>query len=79
MWTPERIETLTKMWSEGASAGQIARRIGDISRNAVIGKVHRLGLSGRAQRKDAGNLRTLRPRIKPPESYQARRSVITGS
>ena len=47
-WTDERIELLRKLWSEGLSASQIATRIGGgITRNAVIGKVHRLGLEGR--------------------------------
>jgi GcrA cell cycle regulator len=47
-WTDERVETLKKRWSEGASATQIAMEIGGgYTRNAVIGKVHRLGLSGR--------------------------------
>ncbi|MGI9379687.1 MAG: GcrA family cell cycle regulator [Methyloligellaceae bacterium] len=47
-WTDERVELLKKLWSEGLSASQIANRLGGVSRNAVIGKVHRLGLSGRA-------------------------------
>lgn len=47
-WTDERVELLKKLWSEGLSASQIAGRIGNVTRNAVIGKVHRLGLSGRA-------------------------------
>ncbi|MCB1513625.1 MAG: GcrA cell cycle regulator, partial [Hyphomicrobiaceae bacterium] len=40
-WTDERVELLKKLWSEGLSASQIASRIGGVSRNAVIGKVHR--------------------------------------
>lgn len=47
-WTDERVELLKKLWAEGLSASQIAGRIGSVTRNAVIGKVHRLGLSGRA-------------------------------
>ena len=47
-WTDERVETLKKMWSEGQSASQIAKELGGVTRNAVIGKVHRLGLSNRA-------------------------------
>ena len=47
-WTDERVELLKKLWGEGLSASQIAGRIGSVTRNAVIGKVHRLGLSGRA-------------------------------
>ena len=47
-WTDDRVEILTKLWGEGLSASQIARELGDVTRNAVIGKVHRLGLAGRA-------------------------------
>jgi GcrA cell cycle regulator len=47
-WTDERVETLKKMWGEGQSASQIAKELGGVTRNAVIGKVHRLGLSNRA-------------------------------
>ena len=46
-WTDERVETLKAMWSEGKSASQIAKELGGVTRNAVIGKVHRLGLSNR--------------------------------
>lgn len=46
-WTDERVEQLKKLWIEGLSASQIARVLGEVTRNAVIGKVHRLGLSGR--------------------------------
>ncbi|HSH63926.1 MAG TPA: GcrA family cell cycle regulator [Methyloceanibacter sp.] len=47
-WTEERVELLKKLWAEGLSASQIAGRLGGVTRNAVIGKVHRLGLAGRA-------------------------------
>lgn len=47
-WTEERVALLKKLWTEGYTASQIAGKFGDITRNAVIGKVHRLGLSGRA-------------------------------
>ena len=46
-WTEERVEVLKKLWTEGHSASQIANQLGGVTRNAVIGKVHRLGLSGR--------------------------------
>ncbi|WP_408590117.1 GcrA family cell cycle regulator [Novosphingobium sp.] len=46
-WTEERIEKLTKMWEGGATASQIAEELGGVSRNAVIGKAHRLGLKAR--------------------------------
>jgi GcrA cell cycle regulator len=48
-WTDERVELLKKLWADGLSASQIAAELGGITRNAVIGKVHRLGLSGRAK------------------------------
>ncbi|MCF3933923.1 GcrA cell cycle regulator [Acuticoccus sp. M5D2P5] len=48
-WTDERIEVLRKLWAEGHSASQIATTLGGVSRNAVIGKIHRLGLSGRVK------------------------------
>ncbi len=47
-WTEERVALLKKLWLEGLSASQIAKQLGGVTRNAVIGKVHRLGLSGRA-------------------------------
>lgn len=50
-WTDERVELLKKLWSDGLSASQIATELGNVTRNAVIGKVHRLGLSGRAKDK----------------------------
>lgn len=46
-WTDERVEQLTGLWNEGLTASQIALALGGVSRNAVIGKVHRLGLAGR--------------------------------
>ncbi|MAO00006.1 GcrA family cell cycle regulator [uncultured Roseovarius sp.] len=46
-WNDERVEMLKKMWGEGQSASQIAKELGGVTRNAVIGKVHRLGLSNR--------------------------------
>ena len=47
-WTDDRVEVLKKLWIEGQSASQIAKELGGVTRNAVIGKVHRLGLSNRA-------------------------------
>ncbi|MCR9236595.1 MAG: GcrA family cell cycle regulator [Alphaproteobacteria bacterium] len=48
-WTEERVALLSKLWADGLSASQIATQLGGVTRNAVIGKVHRLGLSGRAK------------------------------
>lgn len=58
-WNDERVELLKKLWSEGLSASQIAGRLGGVTRNAVIGKVHRLGLSGRAT---TSRMKSRRPR-----------------
>lgn len=46
-WTDERIDTLRRMWEAGQTASQIAEELGGVSRNAVIGKAHRLGLQAR--------------------------------
>ena len=62
-WTDERVETLKKMWGEGQSASQIAKELGGVTRNAVIGKVHRLGLSNRAG--SAGAAAKAAPKEKP--------------
>src|SRR5947208_4086850 len=48
-WSDDRVEQLKKLWESGLSASQIAAELGSVTRNAVIGKVHRLGLSGRAK------------------------------
>jgi GcrA cell cycle regulator len=53
-WTDERIERLKKMWHDGATASQIADELGGVSRNAVIGKAHRLGLDARPSPVKAG-------------------------
>jgi GcrA cell cycle regulator len=46
-WTDARVDALKSMWLEGLSATQVARRLGGVTRSAVIGKVHRIGLAGR--------------------------------
>jgi GcrA cell cycle regulator len=61
-WTDERVEMLKKLWSDGLSASQIAAELGGITRNAVIGKVHRLGLSGRAKSPSSAAPRPRKPR-----------------
>ncbi|MEW2911103.1 GcrA family cell cycle regulator [Leisingera sp. JC11] len=60
-WTDERVELLKKMWGEGQSASQIAKELGGVTRNAVIGKVHRLGLSNR----NSGGSKAAEPKEKP--------------
>lgn len=71
-WTDERVEQLKKLWAEGLSASQIAGRLGGVTRNAVIGKVHRLGLSGRATTSRMKSHRA-RPRSSGPAT--AKRTV----
>ena len=61
-WTDDRVELLKKLWADGLSASQIANELGGVTRNAVIGKVHRLGLAGRAKSTRSS---TPRPRSKP--------------
>ena len=61
-WTEERVELLKKLWADGLSASQIAAELGGITRNAVIGKVHRLGLSGRAKSPSSSAARPRKPR-----------------
>ena len=60
-WTDERVELLKKLWADGLSASQIAGELGGITRNAVIGKVHRLGLSGRAKAPSSATPRARKP------------------
>lgn len=62
-WTDERVETLKRMWAEGQSASQIAKELGGVTRNAVIGKVHRLGLSNRND--DTPEATAPAPEVKP--------------
>ena len=54
-WTDERIDTLRKLWENGLTASQIADELGGVSRNAVIGKAHRLGLKSRPSPVKAGD------------------------
>lgn len=60
-WTDERIEELRRLWAEGLSASQIAKMLGGVTRNAVIGKIHRMGLSGRVK-----TVRANKPRAAAP-------------
>ena len=66
-WTDERVELLKKMWGEGQSASQIAKELGGVTRNAVIGKVHRLGLSNR----NTGATAAAEPAAKPAKEKPA--------
>ena len=77
-WTDERVEHLKRLWSEGLSASQIAAELGGITRNAVIGKVHRLGLSGRAKAPSAAVARPRKPRTAAP-MFRAPRPMMRGN
>jgi GcrA cell cycle regulator len=74
-WTDERVERLKRLWAEGLSASQIAAQLGGVSRNAVIGKVHRLNLPGRA--KAGGTVPTNRAPKRPASATPARPSNFT--
>ena len=79
-WTDERIELLKKLWSEGLSASQIAGQMGGVTRNAVIGKVHRLGLSGRAKANAAPSQpRPRKPAARAPSHPLSHRPAIHGN
>lgn len=65
-WTDERIDRLKKMWSEGATASQIADELGGVSRNAVIGKAHRLGLDSRPSPVKPGEEKEKKAAAPPP-------------
>ena len=64
-WTDERIERLTKMWEGGSTASQIADELGGVSRNAVIGKAHRLGLKARPSPVKANDKDEAAPKAAP--------------
>jgi len=64
-WTDERVDRLKKLWADGLSASQIAAELGGVSRNAVIGKVHRLNLPGRAKSGGSVGSRTKRVAAAP--------------
>lgn len=83
-WNDERVETLKKLWADGLSASKIANRIGGVTRNAVISKIHRLGLSGRgaaggqtsaASRARARQTFKFGQRGAPPPAQKVRRSA----
>lgn len=70
-WTDERVELLKKMWGEGQSASQIAKELGGVTRNAVIGKVHRLGLSNRSSGGAAPDAAKTEAKAKPAAKPKA--------
>lgn len=83
-WTPDRVATLERLWTEGLSASEIAARLQGITRNAVLGKLHRLGRLGRGRPtappkslkvKPRRTLRALRPEL--PVAASARPSPVS--
>ncbi len=70
-WTDERVAILTKLWADNLSASQVAKILGGVTRNAVIGKVHRLGLSGR--------VRAAKPAKRAPRQTTAKARTTTPS
>lgn len=77
-WTGERIELLKTLWAEGLSGSQIAEKLGGVTRNAVIGKAHRIGLSKRGEPKGEATAQRVRrrkrrsaPRVAKPETIAA--------
>ncbi|WP_175868429.1 GcrA family cell cycle regulator [Bartonella gabonensis] len=78
-WTCERVELLKKLWSEGLSASQIAAQLGGVSRNAVIGKVHRLKLPGRGKTPQGSTRGQKTPVGSSSSSPRARRNPSTVS
>jgi GcrA cell cycle regulator len=74
-WSETRVTTLSQLWLDGLSASQIAKQLGGVTRNAVIGKVHRLGLSGRA----VASAPACAPRTATPRPKRPRRVAVTSS
>ena len=70
-WTDERIERLKKMWADGATASQIADELGGVSRNAVIGKAHRLGLDARPSPVKPGDEKEKKPALSAAKPARA--------
>lgn len=72
-WTDERVELLKRLWQDGLSASQIAKELRGVTRNAVIGKAHRLGLTANAgkYRQSASAPHATRPAPKAPTVARA--------
>jgi GcrA cell cycle regulator len=71
-WTDERIERLKTMWTNGSTASQIADELGGVSRNAVIGKAHRLGLEARPSPVKPGEEKEKAKKAAPPKPVAAK-------
>ena len=75
-WTDERIATLKKMWEGGATASEIATELGGVSRNAVIGKAHRLGLKARPSPVKANEKKKVTAPVKKPAAAAPSRAPV---
>ena len=75
VWNDDRVEQLKKLWADGLSASQIAAQLGEVTRNAVIGKVHRLGLATRASSNRTNSSR-LRLRQAQPRRHAVQRQRV---
>src|SRR5438105_15234652 len=78
-WSEDRVEQLKKLWEGGLSASQIAAELGNVTRNAVIGKVHRLGLSGRAKSPATAAPRQRKARPAAQQMMRVARPVSRGN
>lgn len=81
-WTPDRVAALERLWTDGLSAREIAARLPGITRNAVLGKLHRMGRLGRGRPTVSAKSRKVKPpsgpagrRRKPPPASAARPSL----
>ncbi len=74
-WTDDRVDILKTMWGDGKSASQIATELGGVTRNAVIGKVHRLGLSNRPTTTTKATTASA-PKAKPAVKAKIPKSVL---
>jgi GcrA cell cycle regulator len=74
-WSDDRVTTLKALWLDGLSAAQVAKSLGGVTRNAVIGKIHRLGLSGRAAPTRPGRVRA-GPAPRPPAAARRHRPKV---
>lgn len=79
VWNDERVEQLKKLWADGLSASQIAAQLGEVTRNAVIGKVHRLGLATRASSNRTNSSRLRLRQAQPRRAVQRQRTTAVGN
>ena len=69
-WNEEKISKLKELWGKGSTASQIAEIIGGISRNAVIGKAHRLNLSSKIKTRNASSIQNFNNNLEEDNSKQ---------